>query len=157
MLITPAQIRAARALLRLEDRELAERAHVPVATLRELESLEGFSTVAPTVVGQLREALEGAGVEFIENGVRTRDPDEGDARILAIRERVRRSVLQRAFEAGRIASPDEDVFHGPPRSPEEVEARMRIIRDIVERAASRPATNPDFSEADLYGDDGLPA
>ncbi len=37
MEITPEQIRAARALLRLEQVELAARAHVSVVTIRRLE------------------------------------------------------------------------------------------------------------------------
>ena len=38
MLITPEQIRAARALLRLEQDELARRANVSVVTVRRLEA-----------------------------------------------------------------------------------------------------------------------
>ncbi|HYG90529.1 MAG TPA: helix-turn-helix transcriptional regulator [Azospirillum sp.] len=117
MQITPEQIRAARALLRLEQQELAARAHVSVATVRRLEAENGLSSVSPATVGQVRQALEGAGVEFIYNGVR------------------------------RLSA----------RSPEEAEARFRSIMEIARRAGERPATNPDFSEDDLYDDNGLPA
>lgn len=87
-MITPEQIRAARALLRLEQSELAERAHVSVATLRRLEAEDGLSAVSPTMLGQVREALEGAGVEFIYGGVRRltkRSPEEVAERVRQFR------------------------------------------------------------------------
>lgn len=75
--INSAQIRAARAMLRITAQELADAAGVGVATVRRAESDEG----APTkVINQaIRGALEAAGVEFIaENGggagVRLRRP-----------------------------------------------------------------------------------
>ena len=46
MLITPAQIRAARALLRMDQEELARRANVSVVTVRRLEAPDGLSKVA---------------------------------------------------------------------------------------------------------------
>ena len=45
MLITPAQIRAARALLRMDQDELARRANVSVVTVRRLEAPDGLSKV----------------------------------------------------------------------------------------------------------------
>jgi len=72
MLITPEQIRAARALLRLDQEELARRAQVSVVTVRRLEGNDGTSTVAPGTVDEIRRTLETAGAEFIENGVRRR-------------------------------------------------------------------------------------
>ncbi len=72
MEITPAQIRAARALLRLDQADLADRAHVSVATVRRLESAGSAARVAPTTVGEIRRALEAAGAEFITGGVRRR-------------------------------------------------------------------------------------
>lgn len=88
-MITPEQIRAARALLRLEQRELAARAHVSVATLRRAESEHGMSAVAPSTFAQVRAALEEAGVEFIYGGVRhlkKRSPEEIEERRRAIRD-----------------------------------------------------------------------
>jgi len=74
-MIKPEQIRAARALLRLEQQDLARRARVSVATVRRL-------------------ALEAAGAEFIPDGVRrrrSRTPEEKAAllrEIMAIADRV---------------------------------------------------------------------
>jgi transcriptional regulator with XRE-family HTH domain len=72
MLITPEQIRAARALLRLEQDELARRAHVSVVTVRRLEAANGLSKVTLGTVDEIQRALEAAGAEFIDRGVRRR-------------------------------------------------------------------------------------
>jgi transcriptional regulator with XRE-family HTH domain len=72
MLITPEQIRAARALLRLEQDELARRAQVSVVTVRRLEAPDGIAKVAPGTVDEVQRALEAAGAEFVDRGVRRR-------------------------------------------------------------------------------------
>lgn len=72
MEITPEQIRAARALLRLEQAELAERAHVSIVTIRRLEGRREGERVAPGTLAGVRAALEQAGAEFIPDGVRRR-------------------------------------------------------------------------------------
>ena len=79
MEITPEQIRAARALLRLEQADLAARAHVSVVTIRRLERGQGPVRVAPGMVAGIRRVLEEAGAEFIPDGVRHRRarPDDG--------------------------------------------------------------------------------
>jgi len=82
MEITPEQIRAARALLRLEQAELADRAHVSVVTIRRLEGGHGSERVAPGTVAGVRAALEQAGVEFVPGGVRRRPVSRPDARTL---------------------------------------------------------------------------
>jgi transcriptional regulator with XRE-family HTH domain len=85
MLITPEQIRAARALLRLEQDELARRAHVSVVTVRRLEAPDGITKVAPGTVDGVQRALEAAGAEFVDRGVRRRapTPEEAEARYQA--------------------------------------------------------------------------
>lgn len=73
---TSAQIIAARALLQLEQRELARLAGVHVSTLVRFEGAgwkmaPGNATTVDRVLG----VLERKGVEFVENGVRlTRRP-----------------------------------------------------------------------------------
>jgi transcriptional regulator with XRE-family HTH domain len=74
MVITPAQIRAARAMLRLEQSELAQRAHVSVVTIRRVEGSDGSDRVAATTFDGVRRALEQAGAEFIPDGVRHARP-----------------------------------------------------------------------------------
>src|SRR5579875_1735599 len=81
MLITPEQIRAARALLRIDQKELARRAHVSAVTIRRLEASDGIDRVAHATVEDIRRALEQAGAEFVEGGVRRRGlPEEAEAK-----------------------------------------------------------------------------
>jgi len=70
--VTPDQIRAARALLRLEQAELAKRAHVSVTTIRRLETAKGRDLATRVSFDSIRRALEQAGAEFIPDGVRRR-------------------------------------------------------------------------------------
>ncbi len=72
MNITSEQIRAGRALLRIEQEELARRAHVSAATIRRLESPEGAERVAAGTILAIRRALEEAGFEFVPDGVQRR-------------------------------------------------------------------------------------
>jgi len=74
MLITPEQIRAARALLRLDQATLAHEAGISVITLQRLEDRHGLSNVAPATVDTVRRTLEKAGAEFIDRGVRRSVP-----------------------------------------------------------------------------------
>jgi predicted transcriptional regulator len=62
-------IRAARALLRWEQRDLANASSVSLPTIKRLESSPGIMAAHMSTVAALRKALEAAGVEFIdENG-----------------------------------------------------------------------------------------
>ena len=77
--ISSAQMRAARALLRWSALDLAEASKVGVATIRRVEVVEGEIPVTLANEGALRQALEAAGVEFIDEngggaGVRLRKP-----------------------------------------------------------------------------------
>lgn len=67
--ITAAQLRAARALVRADQKEIADEAGVSVPTLKRLEGSEGLlSGHFDTITGLMR-AYEQRGVEFIpENG-----------------------------------------------------------------------------------------
>ena len=83
--VTPAQLRAGRALLGLSQAELAERAGLSVATAAEAETKRAAGALEPAVAA-LQAALEGQGVLFLDAdggqgpGVRLRRsslPDEG--------------------------------------------------------------------------------
>ncbi len=68
-MITGAQIRAARGLIRWSAETLAERSKLGVATVRRAESVDGLPTITEANIAAIRAALEAAGVVFIaENG-----------------------------------------------------------------------------------------
>jgi ribosome-binding protein aMBF1 (putative translation factor) len=67
--LTSAQIRAARALLRWSADDLARESAVGVTTIRRAEITESETSMTTANDLAIRRALEGAGVEFIdENG-----------------------------------------------------------------------------------------
>ena len=69
MAITSEQVRAARALLRWEQKDLAEASKVSLPSIKRLETQPGSLAAHPRTVDAMRTALESAGVEFIaENG-----------------------------------------------------------------------------------------
>jgi transcriptional regulator with XRE-family HTH domain len=109
-MVKPEQIRAARALLRLEQQDLAQRAHVSVATVRRLETGNGSADVALDTLDKVRQVLESAGVEFIPDGVRrrrSRTPEEKEALlrdIMAIADRVA------ALHAENPGFSEEDLY-----------------------------------------------
>jgi len=62
-------VRAARALLRWEQRDLEAASSVSLPTIERLESKPGVMAAHMSTVVALRKALEAAGIEFIdENG-----------------------------------------------------------------------------------------
>ena len=67
--LTSELIRAARALLRWDQRHLAEASSVSLPTIKRLESKPGTLVAHATTLAALTRALEEGGVEFIhENG-----------------------------------------------------------------------------------------
>ena len=109
MLITPDQIRAARALLRMDQETLAHRANVSVVTVRRLEAPGGLGKVAPTTFDEVRKVLEAAGAEFVERGVRRRQrtPEEIEARVQAIMAIAAKSA---ARQAGLPPFTEDDLY-----------------------------------------------
>jgi transcriptional regulator with XRE-family HTH domain len=68
-MLSSAQIRAARALIRWSAEELARQASLSVATIRRAELTEEATAMTVSNDLAVRRALEAAGVEFIdENG-----------------------------------------------------------------------------------------
>ena len=109
MVITPEQIRAARALLRLDQTSLAQNAGISVVTLRRLEDHRGLSKVAPATVDQVKLALEKAGAEFIDRGVRRGGPTPDEIR--AIRQDIDRIVAQSAMLMAKCPPlTDDDLY-----------------------------------------------
>lgn len=98
-MIKPEQIRAARALLRLEQQDLAQQAHVSVATVRRLEAENASSGVAPDTLNRVQRALEAAGAEFIPDGVRRRR-----SRTPAEKEALLRDIMAIAHRTAKLAA-----------------------------------------------------
>lgn len=76
--VSSGQIRAARALIRMDQATLAQSAGVSVPTIKRIEASEGEPATSFGTVMRIIEVLEAAGIEFIpENGggagVRWRD------------------------------------------------------------------------------------
>jgi transcriptional regulator with XRE-family HTH domain len=66
MLLTGAQIRAARGLLNLSVAELASRTGLAINTIRKAEGTNEVADVTPASMNLIRVTLETAGVLFIE-------------------------------------------------------------------------------------------
>lgn len=64
--MTGRQIRAARALLRWRAQDLADKAHVGIATVQRAENDDGPVQMHLSTEDAIRRALEKAGIEFIE-------------------------------------------------------------------------------------------
>ena len=82
-MISPGQLRAARALLGLDQRSLAAMAGVSLPTIQRMEASSGDVRGAISTLTKVVEALDAAGVELIANdqpgqgrgrGVRLKDP-----------------------------------------------------------------------------------
>jgi hypothetical protein len=76
-ILSTAQVRAARALLRWTALDLSKRAKIGVATVRRAEVIDGDLTVSDAIAESIRRAFEHAGIEFIDangggEGVRLR-------------------------------------------------------------------------------------
>ena len=77
LVLTSELIRAARALLRWEQRDLEAASSVSLPTIKRLESKPGIMAAHPSTLLALKRAFEAAGIEFIEGngggpGVRSR-------------------------------------------------------------------------------------
>lgn len=69
MILSSEQVRAARALIRWEQRDLAEASNVSLPTIKRLETTPGELAAQERTVDAIRRALEDAGVIFVpENG-----------------------------------------------------------------------------------------
>ena len=78
-MLTSAQIRAARSLIRWRAEDLANASSVGIATIRRAELADGQTSLTAVNDHAIRRALEAAGVEFLDEngggpGVRLRKP-----------------------------------------------------------------------------------
>jgi transcriptional regulator with XRE-family HTH domain len=81
-MITAAQIRAARALVAMDQRTLADRAGLSLPTIQRMEASEGVVRGTVDSLMKLIGALEAAGVEFLGDGA----PSAGGGRGVRLRQ-----------------------------------------------------------------------
>jgi transcriptional regulator with XRE-family HTH domain len=65
-MITAEQLRAARAMLRIEQGALAEKAGVSIETIKRFEAMQGSLKGRDDTIRSIANALEFAGIEFID-------------------------------------------------------------------------------------------
>lgn len=63
-MLTSEQIRAARAMLRVDQKELAERSGISIETVKRIERTPGIISAYASTLDALRRALEAGGIEF---------------------------------------------------------------------------------------------
>jgi predicted transcriptional regulator len=81
-MLTSEQIRGARAMLRMEQRDLAALSGVSLETIKRIERTRGPISALVATVDRITRALEAAGIAFVETngngpGVRLREPPSG--------------------------------------------------------------------------------
>jgi transcriptional regulator with XRE-family HTH domain len=81
-MITAAQLRAARALLGIDQRTLAETSGLSVPTIQRMEASDGVIRGNVESMMKVIEALNAAGIELIAEGAESKDGGRG-VRLLA--------------------------------------------------------------------------
>ncbi len=76
-MLTPAQMRAARALLGIDQRQLAELSGVSLPTIQRMEASEGNVRGVIDTLTKVVEAFERAGIELIGDNVESRSGGRG--------------------------------------------------------------------------------
>ncbi|MBX5223798.1 transcriptional regulator [Rhizobium sp. NLR8a] len=67
-MITGAQVRGARAIVKWDQKQLAKAGDVSVETIKRLEKIDGpLLSATGNTVAKIQAALEAAGIEFINN------------------------------------------------------------------------------------------
>ncbi|KPH08855.1 transcriptional regulator [Rhizobium acidisoli] len=67
-MITSEQIRAARALLRWEQKDLAEASRVSLPSIKRLEGQPGALSAQERTIAAITEAFDAAGISFLADG-----------------------------------------------------------------------------------------
>lgn len=81
-MLTPAQLRAARALLGIDQRTLADLAGVSLPTIQRMEASDGYVRGVVDTLTKVVGALESAGVELISDNA----PSSGGGRGVRLRQ-----------------------------------------------------------------------
>jgi transcriptional regulator with XRE-family HTH domain len=76
-MITAGQMRAARALLQIDQRQLAESAGLSLPTVQRMEASDGVIRGQIDSLSKLIAALNAAGIELIDDGAESRNGGRG--------------------------------------------------------------------------------
>jgi transcriptional regulator with XRE-family HTH domain len=99
-MITANQLRAARALLNVDQRQIAELADLSVPTIQRMEASDGVIRANVDSLMKLVSALETAGIELINPGV----PSASGGRGVRLREHVASSKTRNVRQPKQISS-----------------------------------------------------
>jgi transcriptional regulator with XRE-family HTH domain len=99
-MITASQLRAARALLNIDQRQMAELADLSVPTIQRMEASDGVVRGNVDSLMKLVSALDSAGIELINPGV----PSTTGGRGVRLREHVAHAKVKRARQSKPSAS-----------------------------------------------------
>ncbi len=94
-MLTAAQLKAARALVGMEQRALAEASGVSLPTIQRMEASNGNVRGVVDTLMKVMSALEAAGIEFIHEGA----VSHGGGRGIRLRAAPRRFARDRPFSA----------------------------------------------------------
>jgi transcriptional regulator with XRE-family HTH domain len=126
-MVTAEQLRAARAILRLDQKTLAKKTGLSVETIKRLERLEGPLQANSDTVRRLKLALELAGVEFVDEhevaGVRVVPADRAAVLMDEIRHHVT-IAREAAVDLADLVRDDEQLLALVPDS-------MKLIADYL--------------------------
>jgi transcriptional regulator with XRE-family HTH domain len=100
-MITANQLRAARALLNIDQREMAELADLSVPTIQRMEASDGVIRANVDSLMKLVSALDNAGIELINPGVPSQTGDRG----VRLREHVAKPKTVRQPKQSSSRSP----------------------------------------------------
>jgi transcriptional regulator with XRE-family HTH domain len=137
-MITAEQLRAARAMLRMEQATLAKRAGVSVETVKRIERSEGTANASDEILRRLRDALELAGIAFVAgaNGPGVQLPP--DHRTIR-RQRLARVLSEAVSEAiDHAIDADPDFILKSNEAVAEYLLRHTNWRDVITYQMSAP-------------------
>ncbi len=106
-MITAAQLRAARALIGIDQRQLAELSRLSVPTIQRMEASEGVVRGHVDSLMKLVASLEARGIEMIGEGV----PSQGEGRGVRLKER--RPIVAAPLKPAAEVDAKKDPLLGP--------------------------------------------
>ena len=99
-MITANQLRAARALLNIDQRQMADLADLSVPTIQRMEASDGVIRANVDSLMKLVSALENAGIELINPGI----PSSAGGRGVRLREHVANAKTRNARQPRQSSS-----------------------------------------------------